>query len=83
MAANDDGGNGFQASSRPEAKFGYGLAVFVRAFTGTPDTGFGPYGYRARLVSRLVVDLRPAGRLRFRGQSRRNAERERQRRRSI
>lgn len=83
MAANNDGGDGFHAARRPEAKLGYGLPVFVGAFTGTPDIGFGPNGHRARLASRLVVDLRLAGRLRPRGQPRRNTERERQRRRSI
>ena len=42
LAANDDGAGGdFKASSRLEGGFGYGLAVFGGAFTGTPNVGFG------------------------------------------
>ena len=41
LAANDeDGGAGFEASSRLEGEFGYGRAMFGGAFTGTPNIGF-------------------------------------------
>ena len=42
LAANDeDGGDGFRASSRLEGELGYGVAMFGGAFTGTPNLGFG------------------------------------------
>ena len=50
LAANDNPGSGsgaggrFQASSRLEARIGYGLAMFGGAFTGTPNIGFGLSG---------------------------------------
>ena len=57
LAANDNPGSGsgagpgsgsFQASSRLEARIGYGLAMFGGAFTGTPNIGFGLSGGGAR-----------------------------------
>ena len=41
LAANDSGSGSFEASSRLEARIGYGLAMFDGAFTGTPNIGFG------------------------------------------
>ena len=41
LAANDNGGNRFEASSRLEAEIGYGIAMFGGVFTGTPHAGFG------------------------------------------
>ena len=41
LAANDDGGGRFEASSRLEGEIGYGIAVFGGGFTGTPNLGFG------------------------------------------
>ena len=42
LAANDeDGGDGFRASSRLEGEIGYGFGVFGGAFTGTPNFGLG------------------------------------------
>ena len=42
LAANDeDGGAGFEASSRLEGELGYGWPAFGGAFTGTPNVGFG------------------------------------------
>ena len=41
LAANDDGGGGFEASSRLEGELGYGVAAFGGGFTGTPNVGFG------------------------------------------
>ena len=42
LAANDeDGGDGFRASSRLEGELGYGLPAFGGAFTSTPNVGFG------------------------------------------
>ena len=42
LAANDeDGGDGFRASSRLEGELGYGWPAFGGAFTGTPNVGFG------------------------------------------
>ena len=42
LAANDeDGGDGFRASSRLEGELGYGLPAFGGAFTGTPNVGLG------------------------------------------
>ena len=40
LAPADDE-EGFRAASRLEAEFGYGLALFGGAFTGTPNFGFG------------------------------------------
>ena len=42
LAANDeDGVDGFRASSRLEGELGYGLPAFGGAFTSTPNVGFG------------------------------------------
>ena len=49
LAANDeDGGAGFEASSRLEGELGHGVAMFGSAFTGTPNVGFGLSGGGAR-----------------------------------
>ena len=49
LAANDeDGVDGFRASSRLEGEVGYGVAMFGGAFTGTPNVGFGISGAGAR-----------------------------------
>ena len=49
LAANDDnGGAGFEASSRLEGELGYGVPAFGGAFTGTPNVGFGLSGSGAR-----------------------------------
>ena len=64
LAANDeDGGAGFEASSRLEGELGYGLPAFGGAFTGTPNVGFGLSGGGARdwrLGWRLTSAIRGA-----------------------
>ena len=41
LAANGNGSDGFESSSRLEGELGYGLAMFGGGFTGTPNVGFG------------------------------------------
>ena len=60
LAANDNGSDGFVASSRLEGELGYGLPVLGGGFTGTPNVGFGLSDGGAR-DWRIGWRLTPAG----------------------
>ena len=70
----------FEAKQRFEGELGYGLSLFGGGITGTPNLGFGLLGRGARLPHRLAADAGGAGPRGVRGQSRRHAARERERR---